>query len=135
MTTVVNILKDKYDVDGARSGKWGNIFFIGHDGSRAEVVRKHRWWLMEQLHLLLSPEALPREQFGGYSKYLEQYIMAKHEFITDPNVYRQWPGNIICLKCNETATARCDFMDSERVIKFRSEQNERNDCPGEENES
>lgn len=66
MTTVVNILKDKYDVDGARSGKWGNPFFIGRDGSRVEVVRRHRWWLMEQLHLLIQLPELKNKRVGCY---------------------------------------------------------------------
>jgi hypothetical protein len=41
-TTVVNIHKKPYDVLCTRPGKWGNPFKIGRDGTREEVVTKHR---------------------------------------------------------------------------------------------
>jgi len=31
-----------------RGSKWGNPFMIGKDGNRAEVVAKHREWLLSQ---------------------------------------------------------------------------------------
>ncbi len=61
--------------------------------------------------------------------------MAKHEFITNPHEFARWPGNIICVKCNETAHAECHWTDSGNTLKFRNEQDERDDCPGEKNES
>ena len=33
----------------ARPTKWGNPFKIGVDGSREEVLRKYRTWLMQKL--------------------------------------------------------------------------------------
>ena len=35
-----------------RPGKWGNPFFIGRDGSRAEVIAKYRDWILTQPHLI-----------------------------------------------------------------------------------
>lgn len=53
MTNVVHV-REKYDVYIGRGkcpktgepGKWGNPFIIGRDGSRDEVVEKHRAQLM-----------------------------------------------------------------------------------------
>jgi hypothetical protein len=36
-----------------RPSKWGNPFAIGRDGDRADVVRKHKAWLLKQPHLLM----------------------------------------------------------------------------------
>lgn len=42
--------------DGAvyigRPSKWGNPFQIGRDGTRAEVIAKHRAWLCDQPQLM-----------------------------------------------------------------------------------
>lgn len=35
-----------YDIYVGRPGKWGNPFVIGRDGTREEVVRKYREYLM-----------------------------------------------------------------------------------------
>jgi hypothetical protein len=35
-----------------RPSKWGNPFQIGRDGTRAEVIAKHRNWLCDQPSLL-----------------------------------------------------------------------------------
>ena len=37
------------DVYIGRGGPWGNPFRIGQDGSRADVIHKHKQWLWEQL--------------------------------------------------------------------------------------
>ena len=42
MIRVVNIRRSGYDVDCGRPGPWGNRYRIGKDGSRSEVVAKHR---------------------------------------------------------------------------------------------
>lgn len=39
---VVNLRKEKYDVNIGRGSKWGNKFVIGRDGDRGEVIRKYR---------------------------------------------------------------------------------------------
>ena len=35
-----------------RPTKWGNPFVIGRDGTRAEVVAKHRAWICDQPELI-----------------------------------------------------------------------------------
>lgn len=42
MTKVVNIRESRYDVYCGRPGPWGNRYRIGKDGSRSEVIAKHR---------------------------------------------------------------------------------------------
>lgn len=46
-TMVVNMLYSDYDVDMTRRSRWGNPFRIGRDGTRKEVVAKHKDWLQE----------------------------------------------------------------------------------------
>jgi len=50
-TKVVHCAKSPHDVYIGRPDKWGNPFVEGDDGSRAEVIRKYREWLLN------SPEA------------------------------------------------------------------------------
>jgi hypothetical protein len=35
-----------------RPSKWGNPFVIGRDGSRADVIAKHRGWILAQSALM-----------------------------------------------------------------------------------
>jgi Domain of unknown function (DUF4326) len=35
-----------------RPSKWGNKFVIGKDGTRAQVIAKHREWLCDQPELM-----------------------------------------------------------------------------------
>ena len=35
-----------------RPSKWGNIFIIGRDGSREEVIEKYMDWFINQQHLI-----------------------------------------------------------------------------------
>jgi len=51
-TTVVHCKKARYDILIGRPSKWGNPFKIGRDGSRKEVIRKYRKWLLKQPKLL-----------------------------------------------------------------------------------
>ena len=44
------------DVYIGRPSKWGNPYSIGQDGTRSDVIAKHREWLKGQPHLL---DALP----------------------------------------------------------------------------
>lgn len=57
---VVHCKKSHYEVYIGRPSKWGNPFTIGTDGSREEVIKKYREWLLQQDNLL---EALP-ELYG-----------------------------------------------------------------------
>ena len=45
-TRVVHCKKERYDVYIGRPSKWGNPFKIGRDGSRQEVIRKYREWIL-----------------------------------------------------------------------------------------
>jgi hypothetical protein len=45
-----------------RPSRWGNPFQIGRDGTRAEVIAKHRAWLCDQPKLLAAlPELRGRD--------------------------------------------------------------------------
>ncbi|KKN31831.1 hypothetical protein LCGC14_0820210 [marine sediment metagenome] len=44
--------KEAGDMYIGRPSKWGNPFTIGKHGSRAEVIEKHRQWLLDQPQLL-----------------------------------------------------------------------------------
>lgn len=54
MTRVVHCKKEPYDVYIGRPSKWGNPFTIGKDGTREEVIKKYREWILTQEHLLNS---------------------------------------------------------------------------------
>lgn len=41
-----------YDTRVDRTSEWGNPFEIGKDGTREDVIMKHRLWLPKQLHLM-----------------------------------------------------------------------------------
>ena len=45
VTRVVNIRQSEFDVFIGRPGRWGNPFRIGPDGSREDVIIKHKEWL------------------------------------------------------------------------------------------
>ena len=45
---VVHCKREPYDVYIGRPGPWGNPFEIGYDGTRADVVKKYREWLLNK---------------------------------------------------------------------------------------
>ena len=49
---VVHCKKEDFDVYVGRPTKWGNLFIIGKDGTREEVVAKYREWLLNQPELI-----------------------------------------------------------------------------------
>lgn len=51
-TRVVNCKKEPYDVYIGRPSKWGNPFKIGTDGSREDVIRKYRTWILANTSLI-----------------------------------------------------------------------------------
>jgi hypothetical protein len=65
-TKVVNCRIDKYDVYIGRPTKWGNPFRIGRDGSRLEVIRKYRSWIMGNDDLLASLHELKDKRLGCF---------------------------------------------------------------------
>jgi hypothetical protein len=67
---VVNSRFEKYDVYIGRGSKWGNRFVIGRDGSREEVIRKYREWILKNDHLLSRLGQLKDKVLGCYCKPL-----------------------------------------------------------------
>lgn len=65
-TIVVNLRHSEYDIFIGRGSKWGNPFHIGKDGSRADVIRKHREWFTGQKHLMDAIEELRGKRLGCY---------------------------------------------------------------------
>ena len=51
-TRVVNCKREPYDVYIGRPSKWGNPYKIGADGSRQDVIRKYRIWILANTSLI-----------------------------------------------------------------------------------
>jgi len=69
-TRVVHCKRAPYDVYIGRPSKWGNPFRIGRDGTRAEVIRKYREWLLQQPDLLAALPELKGKVLGCWCKPL-----------------------------------------------------------------
>lgn len=66
-TTVVNKKNTKdYDVYIGRPSKWGNPYVIGRDGTREEVIAKHRVWIKTQTQLLNNISELVGKRLACY---------------------------------------------------------------------
>jgi hypothetical protein len=52
MTRIVHCKKESYDILIDRTTKWGNPFIIGIDGTREEVIEKHRRWFLRNKKLM-----------------------------------------------------------------------------------
>ena len=70
-TAVVHCLRDKFDVYIGRAnprfpngGKWGNPFVVGKDGTRSEVIKRYREWILEQPELLAEVHTLKGKVLG-----------------------------------------------------------------------
>ena len=48
VTKVVHCMQSPYDIYIGRPSVWGNPFMIGRDGSREEVIRRYREWVLNQ---------------------------------------------------------------------------------------
>lgn len=70
MTEVVHCRQELFDVFIGRPSKWGNPFVIGKDGSRTEVIRKYRAWIVTQPRLMASLPELKDKILGCYCKPL-----------------------------------------------------------------
>lgn len=68
MTKVVNVYKDDYTVYIGRPSKWGNPFEIGKDGSREEVLRKYKQYILKRPELLEMLPQLKNETLGCFCK-------------------------------------------------------------------
>jgi hypothetical protein len=71
-TKVVNIRKLKkgegYDVYIGRPSKWGNPFLIGQDGTREEVIKKYRRYILSRPDLLRQLKELKGKKLGCWCK-------------------------------------------------------------------
>jgi hypothetical protein len=47
-----------------KSSRWGNPFVIGRDGTRAEVIRKYKAWVVRQPELMASLHELKGKRLG-----------------------------------------------------------------------
>jgi len=66
MTKVVNCKRHQYDVYIGRPTKWGNPFIIGRDGTRYEVIKKYRRYLLNNSKLLSEIESLRNKVLGCF---------------------------------------------------------------------
>ena len=67
-TVVVNCQKESYDVYIGRPSKWGNPFKIGEDGTRIEVIKKYRKWIISNKELLNQIDELKGKRLGCWCK-------------------------------------------------------------------
>lgn len=63
-TTVVHFQKSEYDIYIGRPSKWGNPFTIGKDGTRQEVIKKYRKWILSNKELLACLHELKGKRLG-----------------------------------------------------------------------
>lgn len=61
---VVHCKKSKYDVYIGRPSKWGNCFEIGKDGTRIEVIKKYKEWLLNNKELMVQLPELKGKILG-----------------------------------------------------------------------
>jgi hypothetical protein len=61
---VVHCRKSRYDVYIGRPSKWGNQFEIGKDGTRTEVIKKYKEWLLNNKELMLQLHELKGKILG-----------------------------------------------------------------------
>lgn len=69
---VVHVSRSKYDVYIGRGNdpvtnlpsKWGNPFLLGRDGTRFEVIKKYREWIVKQPNLMASLPELKGKKLG-----------------------------------------------------------------------
>ena len=63
-THVVHCKRHTYDVYIGRPSKWGNPFAIGADGTREQVIKKYRRWLIAQPALMAALPELRGKTLG-----------------------------------------------------------------------
>jgi hypothetical protein len=61
---VVHCKKAKFDVYIGRPSIWGNPFVIGKDGSREDVVRKYKAWILSKPELMKQLSSLKGKTLG-----------------------------------------------------------------------
>ena len=61
---VVHCKKEPYDVYIGRPSKWGNLFVIGKDGTREEVIKKYEEYVRNNKVLMSSIQELSGKTLG-----------------------------------------------------------------------
>jgi Domain of unknown function (DUF4326) len=61
---VVHCKREAYDIYIGRPSKWGNLFVIGKDGTREQVIGKYRQWLISQPALMAALPELKGKTLG-----------------------------------------------------------------------
>jgi hypothetical protein len=61
---VVHCKKKPFEVYIGRPSKWGNPFEIGKDGTREEVIAKHKAWFLAQSQLIAALPELKDKTLG-----------------------------------------------------------------------
>jgi len=61
---VVHCRRDPYDIYVGRPSKWGNPFVVGENGTRSEVIKRYREWILEQPELLAEVHTLKGKVLG-----------------------------------------------------------------------
>ncbi len=67
---VVHCKRAEFDVYIGRPSKWGNPFVIGRDGTREEVMKKYRNWILRTPRLLADIGELRGKVLGCWCKPL-----------------------------------------------------------------
>jgi len=67
---VVHCKQNPFDILIDRSTKWGNPFIIGTDGTRREVIKKYKNWILKQPDLLKDLHQLKGKILGCWCKPL-----------------------------------------------------------------
>ena len=83
---VVNLRKEKYDIYIGRPSKWGNIYEIGKDGNRDEVIAKYQQYIISKPELLQDLKELKGKTLGCFCKPLPCHGDVLIELIKDMEI-------------------------------------------------
>lgn len=67
-TQVVHCKKENYDIYIGRPSIWGNPFVIGKDGTREEVIKKYRKYILNNIELKKQLKYLKGKVLGCWCK-------------------------------------------------------------------
>lgn len=68
MIKVVHCKKEPYDIYIGRPSKWGNPYSIGKDGTRRDVIKKYKNYILQNRDLLNSLPELKGKVLGCWCK-------------------------------------------------------------------
>ena len=109
-TSVVHFKKDPYDIYIGRPSDWGCPFAVGVDGSRREIITRHRIWMGTQPQLLARLGELKDKVLGCWCKPMACHgdtlaFMADH-FDQEHDCHQR----SFVVECNDrTETKQCEW--------------------------